>query len=38
MYLNPLTVKCNFGELCKVGGFLSMRGIEVASVKENSRM
>lgn len=36
--MDPLTVKCNFGELCKVRGFLSMTGIEVASVKENSRM
>lgn len=33
-WISSQIVKCNFGELCKVGSFLSVMGIEVASVNE----
>lgn len=33
-WISSQIVKCNFGELCKVGSFLSVVGIEVASVNE----
>lgn len=33
-WINSQIVKSNFGELCKVGSFLSVMGIEVASVNE----
>lgn len=33
--MDQLRIKCSFGELGKVEGFLSMMGTEVVSVKEN---